>query len=118
MRVSGYLTLCCVGSWGLVWLISVPQAAAAAFLGMIVPLLLAIGTIVLTERIYDKDPRKLTSIMTKAFVGKMLVYGMYVLLVVGVLSFEAVPFAISFTCYFTALHLAEALYFRNMFRAR
>ena len=116
-KVLGYLILSCVGSWGFVSFIVVPQAAAEVFLGMIIPLLLAIGTIVPVERIYAKNPANLSSFMTKAFLGKMLLYGMYVALVVGLLSFDAVPFAISFTFYFTALHLAEALYFRNMFRA-
>ncbi len=115
-NVLGYAILGCVGSWGLVSLIFVPQAAAEVFLGMIIPLLLAIGTIVPVERIYTKNPEKLSSFMTKAFVGKMLLYGMYVALVVGLLSFDAVPFVISFTFYFTALHLAEALYFRHLFR--
>ena len=117
-KVLGYLILSCVGSWGLVSFIFVPHAAAEVFLGMIIPLLLAIGTIVPVERIYAKNPVNLSSFMTKALLGKMLLYGMYVALVVGLLSFDAVPFAISFTFYFTALHLAEALYFRNMFRTR
>ena len=117
-KVLGYLILSCVGSWGLVSFIFVPHAAAEVFLGMIVPLLLAIGTIVPVERIYAKNPVNLSSFMTTALLGKMLLYGMYVALVVGLLSFDAVPFAISFTFYFTALHLAEALYFRNMFRTR
>ena len=115
-NVFGYVILGCVGSWGLVSLIFVPQAAAEVFLGMIIPLLLAIGTIVPVERIYTKNPEKLSPFMAKAFVGKMLLYGMYVVLVVGLLSFDAVPFVISFTFYFTALHLAEALYFRRLFR--
>ena len=34
-KVLGYLILSCVGSWGLVSLIVVPQAAAEVFLGMI-----------------------------------------------------------------------------------
>ena len=116
MNIFWYIVLFCVGSWGAVSLILVPQSVTEIFLGMIIPLLLAIGTIVLVERIYRQDPRKLTSFMTKAAIGKMVLYGIYVVLVVGVFSFEAVPFAVSFTVYFTGLHLAEALYFRSMFR--
>ena len=93
-----------------------PQVAAAVFLGMIVPLLVAIGTIVPVRRIYLKDPAQLTSFMVKALIAKMLLFGVYVALAVGVFSVEPIPFAISFTFYFTALHLTEALYFRHLFR--
>lgn len=116
MRIFGYLTAYCLCSWGLIWLIVVPEVAVAAFLGMIVPLLLSIGTIVLAEKIQGKRPDKLFSFMTKAFIAKMIVYGLYTVLVVSVLSFEAVPFAISFTFYFTTLHLAATLHLRNMLR--
>ena len=115
MNIFWYIILFSIGSWGSVSLILVPQAIAEIFLGMIIPLLLAIGTILLVERIYRQNPKKLTSFMTKAAVGKMILYGIYVPLVVGVFSFQAIPFAISFTVYFIGLHLAEALYFRSMF---
>ncbi len=118
MRVLGYLTAYCLFSWGLIWLIVVPEVAVATFLGMIIPLLLSIGTIVLAAKIQDKRPEKLFSFMTKAFIAKMIVYGLYTVLIVGVLSFEAVPFAISFTFYFVTLHLAATLHLRNMLRIR
>ena len=116
MNSFWYIILFCVGSWGAVSVIFVPQSVTEIFLGMIIPLLLGIATILLVERIYRQDPRKLTSFMTKAAIGKMLLYGIYVVLVVGVFSFQAIPFAISFTVYFIGLHLAEALYLRSMFR--
>ena len=115
-RVLSYVVLGCVGSWGLISLISTPRAAAAVFLGMVVPLLVAIGTIVPVRRIYLKEPVQLTSFMVKALMAKMLLFGVYVALVVGLFSVEPIPFAISFTCYFTALHLTEALYLRHLFR--
>jgi len=81
------------------------------------PLLLAIVTLILVERTYRKAPQKLTSLMTKAFMGKMLFYGVYVSVIVGFYSFQALPFAVSFTVYFIGLHLTEALYFQAVFRA-
>lgn len=118
MHVLWYIIVFCVGSWGVVSLIFVPQAGTEIFLGMIAPLLLASGTIMLVERTYRKQPKRLTSLMTKAFIGKMLLYGIYVSLVVGFFSVGEIPFAISFTVYFTGLHLAEALYFRTLFTAQ
>ena len=94
-----------------------PHAAVEILLGMLGPLLLAIGTLILVERTYRKVPRKLTSLMTQAFFGKMLFYGVYVGVIVGFYSFQALPFAVSFTVYFIGLHLTEALYFQALFRA-
>lgn len=116
MKFLGCIVGLCVGSWGLVSLLLFPGAVAETFLGMIVPLLLAVGTILLVERTFSREPAKLTDRMTKAFLGKMLFYGIYVSLIVGVFSFQAIPFVLSFTGYFLGLHLAEALHFRALFQ--
>ena len=117
MNILWYILVSCVGSWGLVsWM--VPKAVVEIFLGMLIPLLLGIGTIVLVKRTYQKDARRLTALLTKAFVGKMLLYGVYVAVIVGFYAFQPVPFAISFTVYFTGLHLAEALYLKTLFEGR
>ena len=116
MKIQVCIIFSCIGSWALVSLM-VPQAAVEILLGMLGPLLLAIGTLILVERTYRKAPRKLTSLMTQAFFGKMLFYGVYVGVIVGFYSFQALPFAVSFTVYFIGLHLTEALYFQALFRA-
>jgi uncharacterized protein YybS (DUF2232 family) len=95
----------------------VPEAAVEILLGMLSPLLLAMGTRILVDRTYRKAPQKLTSLMTQAFMGKMLLYGVYVSVIVGFYSFQVLPFAVSFTVYFIGLHLTEALYFQALFRA-
>jgi len=115
VKIQGYIILSCIGSWALVSLIF-PMVAVELFLGMLSPLLLAIGTLILVDRTYRKAPQKLTSLMTQAFMGKMLFYGVYVCVIVGFYSFQAVPFAFSFTVYFIGLHLTEALYFQALFR--
>ena len=111
-----YITVLCVASWALASAVLAPEAVVEIFLGMVAPLLFAIGTVVMVRRIYQKEPARLTAFMTKALVGKMVLYGMYVSLIVGWFSFEVIPFAISFTAYFIGLHLAEALHFRAIFR--
>ena len=116
MKIQVCILFSCIGSWALVSFMF-PQAAVEIFLGMLGPLLLAIGTLILVERTYRKAPRKLTSLMTQAFFGKMLFYGVYVGVIVGFYSFQALPFAVSFTVYFIGLHLTEALYFQALFRA-
>ncbi len=116
MNFFWYIIVLCVASWALVSWIFAPQVGVEIFLGMIAPLLLAIGTVLMVRRIYQKDPTHLTAFMTKALLGKMVLYGVYVGLVVGWFSFDAIPFAISFTAYFIGLHLAEALHLRSIFR--
>ncbi|MDA2924676.1 hypothetical protein MYX84_02925 [Acidobacteria bacterium AH-259-O06] len=114
----GCITLFCVVSWALVSITFAPGAAMEIFLGMLVPLLVGIATILMVERIYRKESQKLTSFMAKAFLAKMVLYAVYMTLIVGLYSFQPIPFVISFTVYFTGLHMAEALYFRTMFSTR
>jgi hypothetical protein len=85
------------------------------FLGMIAPLVVATVTWVLAERTYRRNPERLTALMVAAFGAKMVVFGTYVAIVLKVLSLRPVPFVVSFTGYFIALHLAEALSLRRLF---
>ena len=115
MKIQRYIIASCIGSWALISLMF-PQVTVEILLGMLGPLLSALGTLILVDRTYRKAPQKLTSLMTQAFMGKMLLYGVYVSVIVGFYSFQAVPFAVSFTLYFIGLHLTEALYFQSLFR--
>ena len=47
--------------------------------------------------IYDKSPEKLTPFLIKAFIGKMLVYGLYIIIIFSFYSFNPIPFIISFS---------------------
>lgn len=84
-------------------------------LGMMAPLLVTSASLVLSERTYKRDAQQLTRLMLKAFVGKMVFFGAYVAAVSTVLPFQMIPFIVSFTAYFIALHLAEAVYLRRLF---
>jgi hypothetical protein len=53
--------------------------------------------------------------MIGAFAGKLVFFGAYVGLAIGVLGVQPVPFAVSFTGYFIALHLIEALWLKRLF---
>ena len=116
MNLFWHIIVLCVASWALVSWVLAPQVGVEIFLGMIAPLLLAIGTVLMVRRVYQREPTHLTAFMTKALLGKMVLYGVYVSLVVGWFAFEAIPFTISFTIYFIGLHLAEALHLRAIFR--
>ena len=82
--------------------------------GMAAPLVVAITTWRLADQTYRRDPVALTGLMMAGFVAKMVFFGAYVAVVIKVLSQPAVPFAVSFTSAFIALHLIEALALRRL----
>jgi hypothetical protein len=85
------------------------------WIGMFAPLIVVSATWLLSERVYKTHPESLTSVMISAFAGKLVFFGAYVGLVVGVLGVKPVPFAASFTGYFIALHMVEALWLKRLF---
>ena len=85
------------------------------WLGMFAPLVVVSVTWLLTERVYKTHPEQLTSLMIGAFAGKLIFFGAYVGLAVGVLGVRPAPFAVSLTGYFIALHLIEALWLKRLF---
>jgi hypothetical protein len=91
------------------------RAAAEIWLGMAGPLAVAIVTWTSIERVYRREPERLTSWMMKAFAGKLVFFGAYVGLAIGVLRVRPVPFIVSFTTCFIALHLIEALWMKRLF---
>jgi hypothetical protein len=85
------------------------------WLGMFAPLLVVSVTWVLTERMHKTHPERLTSLMISAFAGKLVFFGAYVGWAIGMLGVEPVPFALSLTGYFIALHMIEALWLKRLF---
>jgi hypothetical protein len=88
--------------------------AGAAFereivLGMAGPLAIVTGSWILTEWTYRRDPASLTALMMAGFAGKMVVFGAYVAVMLKVLALRPGPFVASFTGYFIALYVVEAL---------
>lgn len=90
-------------------------AGREVMLGMFAPLLAASTSWMLAEGTWRRQPARLTAVMIAGFAGKLVFYGAYVAFMLSVLSLRPVPFVISFTAYFTALHLVEALALRRLF---
>ena len=87
----------------------------AVWLGMLAPAVAAAVSAVIFERAYRKRPESLTGIMGFAFGAKMIFFGGYVVLVVKAGWVQPTPFVISFTSYFFALHITEAVRLRRLF---
>lgn len=113
-KLIRWIILSCVVSCTLASVFFVHYAVAEVFLGMVIPT--AVGVVILSEvgRILGREPSRLTAFMIKAFWLKMVFYGVCTLVIVGLLSFQAVPFIVSFTIYFIGLQIVEALYFRTL----
>lgn len=108
-----------VGAGALSWLAvsAMPgvDSDVELLLGMIAPLAGAVATWVLVARTYASRPERLTPFMIAAFGGKLVFFGVYVTVMLGVLSLRPLPFVISFTTSFIALHLFEALCMQRLF---
>jgi hypothetical protein len=87
----------------------------AVWLGMLGPLMVVSATWMLTERVYKQNPERLTALVITAFAAKLVFFGAYVGLAIGVFGVPQVQFAASFTGYFIALHMIEALLLRRLF---
>lgn len=117
MRAAGWMAAAAAGSAAVAVAVTGRQTAAEVLLGMAAPLAAVAVSWVLTERIYRRDPERLTGLLMGAFGGKMLFFGVYVALMIKVAGLRPVPFAISFTSYFIVLYLVEALLMRRLFAA-
>ena len=91
------------------------ETGADVLLGMLAPLAATAGSWVLIERTFKRDPQRLTALMIGAFGAKMLFFGAYVAVMFTIVGVQPVPFIVSFTGYFIALYLTEALLMRRLF---
>jgi hypothetical protein len=86
----------------------------AVFFGMLAPLAVACGSWVMSERTWKRDPQALTGRMMAAFAFKLVFFGGYVAAMLRIVGLRPVPFTVSFSCYFIALHFVEALLLRRL----
>ena len=117
MRRVTWMIGASVMSWPAAAALFGATTGVAVLLGMIGPLAIATATSVLVERTYRDNPDRLTSLMVAGFAGKMVFFGAYVTVMLRLLLLPPVPFVASFTSYFIALHVMEALHLRRLFAA-
>ena len=107
-----------VGSAGAVAALPGMESSREVVLGMLAPLAGAAATWILVVRTYASRPAALTPLMVAAFGGKLVFFGAYVTVMLAVLELRPVPFVVSFTTYFIALHVFEALRLQRLFARR
>ena len=91
------------------------RIGAEVVLGLLAPLVIAIGSWVLIEQTYRRTPERVTGLMMAGFAGKMVIFGVYVAVMLKGLALQPIPFVASFTASFIALHLMEAFALRRLF---
>jgi hypothetical protein len=104
-----------VASWLAAAAVTGGEVRAALLFGMLGPLLVAIVTWVMAEWTYKRNPRALTGLMIAAFGCKLVFFAAYVAVMLRVVQLRPTPFAVSFSSYFIALHLVEALFLQRLF---
>jgi hypothetical protein len=70
---------------------------------------------IVIERTSRSHPERLTGVMVMGLAVKAAFFGAYVVAMLRVIGLRPVPFVISFTGYFIALHMTEALFLRRLF---
>jgi hypothetical protein len=116
MRAAAWITVASIASAIAAAVVAGWRATAPeVLLGMFGPLTAVTVSWVLTERIYAREPARLTGVLIGAFGAKMVFFGGYVAVMLMAAGMRPGPFVASFTSYFIALYLTEALLMRRLF---
>ena len=115
MKLLRLMIAASVLSWLIVAGVAGARANPEVLYGMLGPLAVASVSWMVTERTYTSSPERLTGVMVTGLVIKAVFFGAYVVVMLRVLALRPVPFVLSFTGYFIALHATEALFMRRLF---
>jgi len=117
-----------IGLWNLIWpaalmcvvsnivaiAIFPSNVSAEIFLGMTGPLLVAIVFTVMLTRVFRQHPERVTQLLVRGLICKMVAFGIYVVTIIFAFGLEPIPFAVSFTLYFVSLHILEVFHLQRL----
>ena len=109
-----WMTGVSLGSWLTVLAVWGDGAHPEALFGMLGPLASACVTWVAVQRTYRSAPERLTRVLTVGFAVKFVFFGVYVAVMLRLLSLRPVPFVFAFTSYFIALYAMQALFLKRL----
>jgi len=93
-----------------------PEANPEVLYGMLAPLVVAVVSWIVIERTYRSNPERVMRVMVEGFAVKAVFFGAYVAGMLRGLGLRPMPFVVSFTSYFIALHVTEAMFLRRLFK--
>ena len=105
-------SLACAGG---LMLVTGSENAVAVVAGSAGPLVAAVGTWIIVERLHRRAPALVSPAMIKLFAGKMLLFGAYVVAAVTLLPISPKAFVVSFASQYIMLHFMEAVFLRRLF---
>jgi hypothetical protein len=117
MKPAGWMAGASVVSWLIMSRVAGAGANPELLYGMLGPLAVAALSWIVIERTYRSNPERLTGVMVQGLAIKAVFFGAYVISMLRVVGLRPVPFVVSFTSYFIALHLTEALFMRRLFNS-
>lgn len=92
----------------------VSDAAVEIMLGLLAPLVVALGSWRLMESAHRRSPERLSRLMVYAFLGKLVFFAVYLTVTVGAFSLDRTWFIGAFAVSFVVLHLTEAVQLQRL----
>lgn len=114
MRPIVYLTAIALGMFGLGAGIE-PDSKIEIFWGIFMPWTVAAIELFIVYRFRGKAPQLMTKILMTGFAGKMIAFGVYLMIIIYFYSFNPYPFVFSFVGSFLAFHTLEALVLKSLY---
>ncbi len=115
MKGFWWMIVAAILSWVVVAGITGGRANPEVFYGMVGPLAVAAASWIVTKRAYTAAPQRLMGVLITGMAIKAVFFGAYVVVMLRILALRPGPFIASFTSYFIALHMMEALFMRRLF---
>lgn len=101
--------------WACIGIVGGDAASPEAGYALAAPLAAAVGSWLITARVYAVDPARVTPAMVASFGVKALLFGAYVVVAVRGLGLRPFPFALSFAGFFVVLYATEAYFLWRLF---
>jgi hypothetical protein len=114
MSPSGWMIAGAVGSWPLVLAATGGTYVVATAAGLAAPLVAAVVSWQAILRTHRVNPLRVQHVILHGFLLKLLFFASYLIVMLRLVGLPPAPFVLSFTGYFLALYVAQALLIRRL----
>ena len=112
----GWMTGLAAAAWLLASMAGGSRVNPEALLGVLGPLASADASWIIMARAFAAAPERLMGVMVQALAVKMVLFGVYVGVLLGLVDLRPVPFVVSFAGTFIALHAMEAMFLQRLLK--
>jgi|TARA_B100001079_G_C16354983_1_gene490124 hypothetical protein len=95
-----------------------PSTLFSIFLGASIPFVINLGSFIITRKIIIQSPEKAISANIAAFIIRLILYAVALILIASLLEIIFTAFVLSFFMVFIFLQIGEALYFQRYFSSQ